>query len=245
MTYVQTLKRIRSNKTNYHKRAALLIGRHSFVTIKVSDQNVACQVIKPTATGDLVVTSVHSKSLVKQGWKGALNNLPACYLTGLMLGKKAQEKNVQNVVLYIGKDHFTSRVAACLKGIYDSGVNIPVSEDSLPPDDRVSGKHIAEYADTLKDDQERYNSRFSAILKNGLKPEQYPDHFEEIKSKVSGGKFRAPAKAEKGEDEEAPKDKSPKEKKAPKEKKEKPAKKEAKEEKKGKKSDKGGKKKNK
>lgn len=239
MTYVQTLKRIRSDKTNYRRRAAVLIGRHSFVTVKVSDQNVATQLIKPTATGDIVVTSVHSKSLAKQGWKGAFNNLPACYLTGLMLGKKAQEKNVQNVVLYIGKDHFTSRVAACLKGIYDSGVNIPVSAESLPPEDRVSGKHIAEYAGTLKGDQEKYNSRFSALLKNGLKPEDYPAHFEEIKSKIAGGKVRAPTKA--GKEEESPAEKVPKEKKAPKEKKEKSSKKEAKGEKKGKKSEKGGK----
>ena len=28
--------------------------------------------------------------------------------------------------------------------------------------------------------------RFSAILKNGLKPEDYPLHFEEIKSKITG-----------------------------------------------------------
>ena len=213
------------------------------MTIKVSDQNVSTQLLRPTPTGDLVVTSVHSKSLAKQGWKGAFNNLPACYLTGLTLGKKAQEKNVQNVVLYIGKDHFTSRVAACLKGIYDSGVNIPVSEDSLPPEDRVSGKHIAEYAASLKEDQEKYNSRFSAILKNGLKPEDYPDHFDEIRSKISGGKLRTPTKTE---EEETPQtEKATKEKKAPKEKKEKPAKKEAKEEKKGKKPTKGGKSKSK
>ena len=243
MTYVQTLKRIRSDKTNYHKRAALLIGRHSFVTVKVSDQNVATQVIKPTATGDIVITSVHSKSLAKRGWKGAFNNLPACYLTGLALGKKALEKNVQNVVLYIGKDHFTSRVAACLRGIYDSGVNIPVSEESLPPEDRVSGKHIADYASSLKADQEKYNSRFSAIIKNGLKPEDYPQHFEEVKSKIAGGKVRESAKAEASE--EAPAEKAPKEKKAPREKKEKPSKKEAKGEKKGKKSGKGGKSKSK
>lgn len=243
MTYVQTLKRIRSDKTNYRKRAALLIGRHSFVTVKVSDQNIATQVLKPTPTGDIVVTSAHSKSLVKQGWKGTLNNLPACYLTGLMLGKKALEKNVQHVVLYIGKDHFTSRVAACLKGIYDSGVNIPVSEDSLPPEDRVSGKHIAEYASTLKEDEEKYKSRFSAILKNGLKPEDYPGHFEEIRSKISGGKVRAPSKAE--EQESPEKEKTQKEKKVTKEKKEKPAKKEAKEEKKRKKSGKEGKSKSK
>lgn len=213
------------------------------MTVKVSDQNIATQLLKPTPTGDIVVTSVHSKSLVKQGWKGALNNLPACYLTGLMLGKKVQEKNVQNVVLYIGKDHFTSRVAACLKGIYDSGVNIPVSEESLPPEDRVSGEHIAEYAKTLKGDDEKYNSRFSAILKNGLKPEDYPTHFEELRSKLSGGKLRASAKAERGGEEEEggeEAEKAPKAKKAPKEKKDKPAKKEAKEEKKGKKSEKGG-----
>lgn len=247
MTYVQTLKRIRSDKTNYRKRAAILIGRHSFVTVKVSDQNVASQLIKPTPTGDIVLTSAHSKSLVKQGWKGTLNNLPACYLTGLMLGKKALEKGVQNVVLYIGKDHFTSRVAACLKGIYDSGVNIPVSEDSLPPEDRVSGKHIADYASSLKQDEAKYNSRFSAILKNGLRPEDYPTHFEEIKAKIAAGKIRAPeAKAPEAEQEGA-EAKAAKQKKAPKEKKDKSAAKKspAKDEKKAKKSAKGGKSKSK
>lgn len=211
-----------------------MIGRRSFVTVKVSDQNVAAQVIKPTPTGDIVITSAHSRSLVKQGWKGSLNNLPACYLTGLLIGKKALEKGVQNVVLYVGKDHFTSRVAACMKGIYESGVNIPVSEESLPPEDRISGKHIAEYAKTLSENQDEYNSRFSAVIKNGLKPEDYPSHFDELRNKIAGGKLRQAAKPEAPE----PKEKATKEKKAPKEKSDKP-KKEAKEEKK--KSDKGGK----
>ncbi len=213
------------------------------MTVKVSDQNVATQVIKPTVTGDIVIASTHSRGLAKQGWKGAFNNLPACYLTGLMLGKKAIEKGVENAVLYIGKDHFTSRVAACLKGIVDSGVKIPISEESLPPEDRVSGKHIADYANTLKDNQEAYNSRFSNILKNGLKPEDYPAHFEEIRSKISGGKLEAPKKAEQAPAEGAKAAaKEEKKKASPKEKKEKsPKKKEAKEEKKVKKSDKRGK----
>ncbi|HEX2615092.1 MAG TPA: 50S ribosomal protein L18 [Nitrososphaera sp.] len=229
MTYVHTLKRIRTDKTNYHKRAAILIGRHSFVTVKVSDQNVATQVIKPTPTGDVVIVSAHSRELVKQGWKGALNNLPACYLTGMLIGKKALEKGVKNVVLYIGKDHFTSRVAACLKGIVDSGVSMPVSEESLPDEERISGQHIAEYAGTLKENQEEYKSRFSALLKNGLNPEDYPSHFEEVKTKISGKPSEKPAKKASAEGEE---EKTPaKEKKAPKEKKEKAPKKEAKEEK--------------
>ena len=74
MTYVRTLKRIRSDKTNYRKRAAVIIGRHSFVTVKVTDQNVAAQMLKTTPTGDLVVASVHSRELAKQGWKGSIKS---------------------------------------------------------------------------------------------------------------------------------------------------------------------------
>jgi large subunit ribosomal protein L18 len=215
LTYVHTLKRIRDDKTNYRKRAAILIGRHSFVTVKVSDQNVAAQVLKPTPTGDIVIASAHSRELEKQGWKGALNNLPACYLTGILVAKKALEEGVKNAVLYIGKDHFTSRVAACMKGIVDGGVSMPVSEESLPEQERISGQHIAEYAASLKENQQEYNSRFSAILKNGLSPEDYPSHFQEIKSRLSGGgkpaEKPAPRKAaEKEEEAPAP---TPKEKK--------------------------------
>ena len=186
MTYVHTLKRIREDKTNYRKRSAILIGRHLFITVRISDQNVAAQVLRPTPTGDIVIASAHSRELAELGWKGAFNNLPACYLTGMLLGKKAIQKEVDAGVLYIGKNHFTSRVGACMKGIVDAGVSMPVSEESLPDEDRISGHHIAEYSHTLKEDEKEYNSRFSGILKNGLKPEDYPSHFEEIKSKISG-----------------------------------------------------------
>jgi large subunit ribosomal protein L18 len=186
LTYIHTLKRIREDKTNYRKRSAILIGRHLFVTIRISDQNVAAQVLRPTPTGDIVIASAHSRELVEHAWKGAFNNLPACYLTGMLLGKKAIEKEINAAVLYIGNNHFTSRVAACMKGIVDAGVSMPISKESLPDQDRISGHHIAEYSRALKEDEEEYNSRFSAILKNGLRPEDYPSHFEEIKSRISG-----------------------------------------------------------
>jgi large subunit ribosomal protein L18 len=246
LTYVRTLKRIRLDKTNYRKRAAIIIGRHSFATVKVTDQNVAAQMLKPTPTGDLVIASAHSHELAKHGWKGSTNSLPACYLTGLLMGKKALAKGSDSAVLYIGKDHFTTRVAACAKGIADSGVNMPVSEESFPDEERISGQHIADYAQSLKENAEEYKSRFSALLKNGLNPEDYPSHFEEIKAKISG----KPAEAKPKEAKPAKEDKAPKEEKAPKKEakpakekaKEKPAKKEAKGDK-GKKPAKGGKKK--
>ncbi|HEX6068155.1 MAG TPA: 50S ribosomal protein L18 [Nitrososphaera sp.] len=211
---MHTLKRIRSDKTNYRKRAAVIIGRHSFATVKVTDQNVSAQVIKATPTGDLVIASAHSHELAKHGWKGATNNLPACYLTGLLLGKKALEKGTGKAVLYIGKEHFTTRVAACAKGIADAGVNMPISEESAPAEERISGQHIADYANSLKSDEAEYKSRFSALLKNGLKPEDYPSHFDEVRTKITGKPAEPKAPKEK---KEAPKKEArPKGEKAPK-----------------------------
>jgi large subunit ribosomal protein L18 len=184
MTYINTLKRIRQHKTNYRKRSAILIGRRPFITTKISSQNISAQTLQPTLTGDVVIASAHSRELIQYGWKGSMNNMPACYLTGLLLGKKSMEKGSANAVLYTGNDAFTTRVAACLKGIVDSGINIPVSKESLPDKDRLSGKHIAEYANLLKDNPEKYNSRFSALIKQGLRPEDYPRHFEEIRIRI-------------------------------------------------------------
>lgn len=217
MTFVRTLKRIRLDRTNYRKRAAVIIGRHSFATVRVTDQNVSAQMIKAAPTGDTVIASVHSHELAKHGWKGATNNLPACYLTGLLLGKKALEKGTSKAVLYIGKEHFTTRVAACSKGIADAGVDLPISEESMPADERITGQHVAEYANSLKSDDQEYNSRFSALLKKGLKPEDYPAHFEEIRFKISGKqaeprapkeKKEEPKKAAKSKTEKAPKKES-------------------------------------
>ncbi len=199
MTFTRTLKRIRKDRTNYRKRAAIIIGRHSFATVRVTDQNVSAQVIKATSTGDLVIASAHSHELAKHGWKGATNNLPACYLTGLLLGKKALEKGTSKAVLYIGKEHFTTRVAACAKGIADSGVNLPISDESVPSEERMSGQHIADYANSLKSDEQEYKTRFSALLKNGLKPEDYPAHFEEVRTKISGKPTEPKAPNEKKE----------------------------------------------
>lgn len=184
MNYIRTLKRIRQRKTNYHKRSAVLLSRSPFITIKISNQNVASQLVKPTLTGDFIITSVHSRNLTNLGWKGSLNNLPACYLTGFLLARKSLKTGIDKAILYIGKDVFTSRIAACVKGMIDGGIKIPVSEESLPEENRIKGSHIVEYANILKSDDDRYKTIFSGLLKNGLEPEKYESHFEEIKNKI-------------------------------------------------------------
>ncbi|MGN6349698.1 MAG: 50S ribosomal protein L18 [Candidatus Nitrosocosmicus sp.] len=189
MSYIKTLKSIRNNKTNYRKRKALLIGRRNFITIKTSNEHIHCQLIKPSLKGDIVLAFSNSKELAKHGWKGSSNNLSASFLVGLLLGKKMQGKNNNSAVLYTGKTTFTSKVAACLKGIAASGVDIPLSEDSLPSDDRINSSHVSEYASSLKNDQNLYEKRFSKLLKNDLSPEDYPTHFEDVKNKILSSDF--------------------------------------------------------
>ena len=184
MNYVHTLKRIRLRKTNYHKRSSLLLSKKRFITIKVTNQNILTQILEPSINGDKVMTSAHSSNLPKLGWKGSLNSLPACYLTGLLLGKKAVFKGIDYAILYTGKDSFTERISACLKGLIDGGIRVPSSKDSFPSSERISGEHISTYASSLKSDVETYNKKFSTIIKNGLNPENYKSHFEECKENI-------------------------------------------------------------
>lgn len=189
MSYIKTLKRIRNNKTNYRKRKAVLISKRNFVTINVSNQNINCQLIQPAMKGDVVLTHAGSKELAKYGWKGSLNNLSACFLVGLILGKKMNTKKLDSAILYIGKTSFTSKVAACLKGIATAGIDIPLSEESLPSEDRVNGSHLSQYANSLKEDKTKYEKQFSKLISNKLDPGEYSKHFEDTKNQISSGKF--------------------------------------------------------
>lgn len=186
MDYIATLKRIRNGRTNYRKRAALLLSRRRFVTITVSDENVQAQIAYPMAKGDVTITSSHSRELARFGWNGSLNSLPACYLTGLLLGKKSLRKDVDEAILYTGKNLFTSRVAACLKGVIDSGMKVPASDSSFPPEERLVGNHIAEYARILKDEnKDVYNSHFSRLIANNFDPTQYSSYVQKVKDAIT------------------------------------------------------------
>ncbi|RPI81425.1 MAG: 50S ribosomal protein L18 [Nitrosopumilales archaeon] len=188
MVYTSTFRRIRERKTNYRKREKLLIGKKDFVTVNVSDQNVSAQLLRPELLGDKVMASVHSNELLSYGWKGSRKNIPSCYLVGLLLGKKCIQKKITRAILYIGKRHFTTKIAACLKGMSEAGLEMPFSEEILPTEERIQGNHIAEYAKKIKSNDDLYKSRFSSNLGSGLEPEKYPNHFSEVKDRIVNDK---------------------------------------------------------
>jgi len=145
MKRIVSFKRRRDEKTNYKKRLALLKSEKTRLVIRKSLSNISVQFINFKPTGDETLISAVSTELKKFGWTRG-GNTPAAYLTGLLAGKKAKEKNIKEAVLDLGLQTSTkgSRLYAALKGVVDSGVNVPHSKDILPSEERINGKHISE-----------------------------------------------------------------------------------------------------
>jgi len=151
--YTVKLKRKVTGKTDYKKRLNLLLAEKPRLVIRRSVDNIMAQMVDYAPDGDIIIATVHSASLKKMGWKHSTGNTTAAYLTGLALGKKLKGK-VKEAVLDIGlqKSVKGSRIYACLKGVIDSGINVPHDPEILPDAKRISGEHIS--ADVKKSFEE-------------------------------------------------------------------------------------------
>jgi large subunit ribosomal protein L18 len=185
-TYSVRYRRKRAGKTDYKTRLKLLRGGQKRLVIRRSLKNIWLQIVEFQPAGDKVLVSAHSHEIRKLGWKGALNNLPAAYLCGLLLGKKAKAKKITAATVDIGLSVSVKGAVwyAALKGVVDAGVNVPHSKEILPDDKRIKGEHIASWAKALKAQPEKYGKMFNSYIKAGLQPENLPAHLEEIKKKV-------------------------------------------------------------
>ena len=142
MAYSKILRRIRNEKTNYNKRKRMLMGHSDFITVQISNENTQVQIHQPKITGDLVISSAHSRLLTQRGWKGSRKNIPAAYLTGYYAGKKALGKGTSSAIMYSGTRKYTQRMAAALKGVIDAGLQVPADEESFPIESRINGEHL-------------------------------------------------------------------------------------------------------
>ena len=180
-------RRRREGKTDYRKRYKLVLSGHPIFVVRKSNKYVWVQVVKPKVQGDVVLAAAHSKELEKFGWKGSGNSIPAVYLTGLLAALRAKEKGIEYAAPNIGLHKPTkgARVFAAIKAANDVGLEVPMSEEIAPTEDRIRGEHIANYAKILKENNpEEFQRRFSILLKRGFDPEKYPEHFEEVKAKI-------------------------------------------------------------
>jgi len=136
-------RRKRLGLTNYKKRLALLKSNLTRLVIRRSNKFISLQMVNYEPDGDRVLLTMSSKGLGKFGWKHSFKSLPAAYLTGLMVGKVALDKNIKEAIVDIGmfKHIKGSKFTAVIKGVIDAGLKIPVG-DIFPSEDRLSGKHI-------------------------------------------------------------------------------------------------------
>jgi large subunit ribosomal protein L18 len=146
------------------------------------------QLVEALPEGDKTLVVVHSKELAKNfGWKAPCENIPAAYMTGILLGKRALSLGINKAILDIGLQRPTkgARIFAVLKGAVDAGLDIPYNEEILPDDSRIIGEHIASYAKQLiESDQTLYETRFSKYLEKGLKPENLVEYVNQFKKEV-------------------------------------------------------------
>tara|TARA_B110000014_G_C20091198_1_gene571306 strand:+ start:594 stop:1118 length:525 start_codon:yes stop_codon:yes gene_type:complete len=146
------MRRRREGMTNYHQRLALLKSGTSRLAVRVSNKYISAQLINLGPIGDETVVSVSSKDLLGYGWNAPTNNIPASYLTGFLLGKKALATGVKEAVLDIGLHSGTkgSKAFAAHKGAIDAGLESPHSEVAFGSWERIRGEHIAEFAEKTK-----------------------------------------------------------------------------------------------
>ena len=182
-TYRLKFRRRREGRTDYYSRLRLLSSSKVRLVTRITNAQVIAQLVEYTPKGDKTLVAATSNELKKHGWKGG-SNTPAAYLTGFLLGKKARSK-VKDAILDIGLHRPVpgTRVFAVAKGLKDGGVDIKIGE-VVPSEDRISGKHIDEYAKSLAEDERK--KRFSSYIKKGLDPTKFSQHMVEVKAKIGG-----------------------------------------------------------
>lgn len=164
-TYRMPYRRRRELKTDYKQRIALLKSGKPRLVVRKTNKYIIAQIVVSKEAQDYTVIGITSKILQKYGWKYSFKNLPACYLTGLIIGKLALKNGINEAVLDIGLNRVTkgNRIFTVLKGAVDAGLKIPHSKEILPSEDRIKGLHIANYLEKFKN---------------------LPNDFEEIKEKI-------------------------------------------------------------
>jgi len=184
--YTVGFRRKRKSLTNYRKRVRVLSSKRPRLVVRKSLKNIQASIAEYNKKGDIIKIASHSQNLKKFGWDYNTGNIPAAYLVGYLLGKKAKNAKLDQVIFDIGQSKSVkgSRLYAVLAGALDAGLSIPCSKEMLPSKERLSGTHIASYAQSLKKDEALLKKRFSACIKNNMDLANISKNFEQVKGSI-------------------------------------------------------------
>jgi len=138
-------RRRREGKTDYRVRLRLLRSGEDRAVVRFSGRRIRVSIVRYDAVGDRVVAAAESAELGRLGFPPAsLASTPAAYLTAYLAGLRSKSAGAESVVLDTGIRHPTEggRLSAALKGLLDSGLEVPHGEGGFPSAERLSGAHL-------------------------------------------------------------------------------------------------------
>src|SRR5947209_19363918 len=94
--YSLPYRRRREGKTDYKLRRALVKSGKPRAVVRLTNQYVTVQITDATINGDIVRASASSRELPSLGWKGALGNIPAAYLTAAQAARRALVRGIED-----------------------------------------------------------------------------------------------------------------------------------------------------
>ncbi|MFT4310112.1 MAG: 50S ribosomal protein L18 [Candidatus Woesearchaeota archaeon] len=187
--YVVAQRRKREGKTDYRKRLSLLKSHQVRLVVRCFSQHIVAQVVEYVPQGDKILVAVDSRQLQQHGWKVTNGNIPEAYLVGLSIAQKAKKLGVSSVILDTGLvTHLAgSKVYAVACGAVEGGLPLVCDKQVFPSDTRITGQHIASYAQHLKaENKQKYDTHFSRYIKAGVVPEELPKVVESVKQNITG-----------------------------------------------------------
>jgi len=136
-------RRRREGKTNYRKRLRLLESGRPRLVVRKTNRYIIAQIVTSYEAQDKVVVGATTKKLAEFNWDYGFKNVPAAYLLGLLIGKLAKDKGIDEAILDVGLHRITkgNRIFSVLAGA-TKFLNIPHDKEILPSEDRIYGRHI-------------------------------------------------------------------------------------------------------
>ena len=185
--YRVPLRRRREGKTNYYKRRELLKSNSLRVIIRKSTKHMRVQFVEALPNGDTTLISASSIQLSEFNWTLTGGNIPAAYLTGYLAGKKAQKSGITNAILDMGLQRSTKggRIYAALKGVIDSGIDLPVNESIFPSESVLQGSHIKTISDHIKkEDAKAHKKIYAKYQKAKVTPDKLSNLVKSTKGAI-------------------------------------------------------------
>lgn len=149
MTYrIVKFRRRNEGRTDYHARLRMIKSGIPRIVARKTNRYLILQLVESREAQDFVLCTANSRELIKYGWPesaaGSLKSVPAAYLGGYLLGTKIKKLKFEKAIADTGLARSTkgSRIYAAIKGVIDSGINVPCSEEVIPSEDRLIGKHM-------------------------------------------------------------------------------------------------------